>query len=123
MRLLKTLPLPLAILWCYAIWYLVVLYFHFEADSNIWMTSIGIACIIGFALTLSTGPLSIARWQQQRWAVLRLFIIPFCVSSFSALVKDKGFTLVFSPQLHENLIASTLCATLLTARLLAKRQA
>jgi hypothetical protein len=33
--------------------------------------------------------------------VLRLFIMPFCVSSFSALIKGKGFVLVFPRDLDE----------------------
>ena len=32
------------------------------------------------------------------WPTVRLFMMPFCVSSFAALVKGKGFYLVFSPQ-------------------------
>ena len=34
--------------------------------------------------------------------MLRLFLMPFCVSSFSQLIKGKGFVLVFPPDLHEN---------------------
>jgi hypothetical protein len=122
MNTLRNLPLPLTILWCYALWYLVMLGFHFEADVTLWATSLGIAIIIGFALMLSTGPISLERWQQQRWAVLRLFIIPFCVSSFSALVKGKGFVLVFSPSMQENLLAGALCAALLVIRSFSQRQ-
>ena len=36
--------------------------------------------------------------------------MPFCVSSFSALVKGRGFTLVFSPRAQENLLALGMCA-------------
>jgi hypothetical protein len=30
--------------------------------------------------------------------------MPFCVSSFAALVKDAGYILVFPPTPHENLV-------------------
>lgn len=30
--------------------------------------------------------------------------MPFCVSSFAALIKDAGYILVFPPTLRENLI-------------------
>ena len=33
-----------------------------------------------------------------RWQIFRLFLMPFCVSSFAALVKDAGFLLVFPPE-------------------------
>ena len=35
--------------------------------------------------------------------------MPFCVSSFAALVKDRGFLLIFAPDLRENLLALALC--------------
>ena len=47
-----------------------------------------------------------------RWTTLRLFLMPFCVSSFAALVKDKGFVLIFSPRPGEILTAVALCALL-----------
>ena len=36
--------------------------------------------------------------------------MPFCVSSFSALIKGKGFVLVFPPDVHEITIALAACA-------------
>jgi hypothetical protein len=47
--------------------------------------------------------------------------MPFCVSSFAALVKGKGFVLVFSPKLGENLAALGLCAGLALVVNLLKR--
>jgi hypothetical protein len=38
--------------------------------------------------------------------------MPFCVSSFAALVKGKGFVLIFSPRIEEIGIAVGLCALL-----------
>jgi hypothetical protein len=46
------------------------------------------------------------------WQTFRLFLMPFCVSSFAALVKGRGFVLIFSPQPTEILLAAALCALL-----------
>jgi hypothetical protein len=46
------------------------------------------------------------------WQTFRLFVMPFCVSSFSALVKGKGFILIFSPKPMEIAVAAGLCAIL-----------
>jgi hypothetical protein len=48
--------------------------------------------------------------RPDRWTVLRLFLMPFCVSSFSQLIKGKGFVLVFPPDLDENAISFAACA-------------
>ena len=42
---------------------------------------------------------------MDKWAVARLFMMPFAVSSFAALIKDHGFFVVFSPRLAENAVA------------------
>jgi hypothetical protein len=44
------------------------------------------------------------------WQTFRLYLMPFCVSSFAALVKGKGFVLVFSPDSREIAVAVGLCA-------------
>ena len=49
-------------------------------------------------------------FPEKRFLLFRLFLMPFCVSSFAALVKGRGFVLIFSPQLPENLAALALCA-------------
>jgi hypothetical protein len=36
--------------------------------------------------------------------MFRLYLMPFCVSSFAALVKDAGYVLIFPPSLVLNLI-------------------
>ena len=97
------------ILWCYLIWYLVVLFHYFDPDVRIWLTSFGLAAIIGTALYIS----STAKGNKLgRWQIARLYMMPFFVSSFSALVKGRGFTLVFSPKPKEILLAVGLCAVL-----------
>ena len=106
------------VLWCYLIWYLVMAVAHFDASPRLWLTALGISAIMGFALYLS---FSSPGHRPDRWHVLRLFLIPFCVASFSALVKDQGFILVFSPQIAEDAIALAFCGVLIAACALARR--
>jgi len=97
-------------LWCYFVWYCVVLARYFEPNLRLWLTSLGLGIIIGLALYLSTtatGDVKLGFWQT-----FRLFLMPFCVSSFSALVKGKGFVLVFSPNPIEIAVAAGLCFAL-----------
>ena len=95
------------VLWCFLIWYLATVIHHFDPAPAIWLNALGIAAIIGIALYLSVNnPAS----PPDRWTVLRLFMMPFCVSSFSSLIKGKGFVLVFPPDLHEIAISVAACA-------------
>lgn len=105
------------VLWCYLIWYLVMAVAHFDASARLWLTALGISAIIGVALYLS---FSTPGHRPDRWHVLRLFLIPFCVASFSALAKDQGFILVFSPQIAEDAIALAFCGVLIAACALAR---
>jgi hypothetical protein len=95
------------ILWCYFIWYAFFVTRYFDANRNLWLTSVGISAIVGVALVISTWT---ENTQLATWQTFRLFLMPFCVSSFSALVKDRGFILIFSPRMQENYIALGLCA-------------
>jgi len=108
-RYLRQLDPPRLILWCYAIWYAVVLVRYFDPSPTLWLTSLGLSGIIGFALLLSTRA-AIGASRLGGWGIFRLFLMPFCVSSFAALVKGRGFILVFAPALSENLLALALCA-------------
>jgi hypothetical protein len=112
MRYLKNLSSGRLILWCYFIWYVVVLVRYFDASPRLWLTSLGLSAIIGFALYISTAKAGTNQVKLERWQVIRLFLMPFCVSSFSALVKGKGFVLIFSPNPVEILTAVGLCALL-----------
>jgi hypothetical protein len=49
--------------------------------------------------------------------------MPFCVSSFAALIKDRGFILVFEPQLRPNVIGLAGCAAFVATAWLARRWA
>ncbi|HSI12557.1 MAG TPA: hypothetical protein VK961_10955 [Chthoniobacter sp.] len=109
LRYLRQLDTARIILWCYAIWYAVVLVRYFDPSPMLWLTSVGLSGIIGCALLLSTRA-AIGASRLNGWGIFRLFLMPFCVSSFAALVKGRGFILIFSPHLIENLLALGLCA-------------
>jgi hypothetical protein len=100
------------VLWCYFTWYLVVLVRYFDSNLRLWMTSLGLSAIIGIALYLSTTKAGKGAVKLGTWQTIRLFMMPFCVSSFSALVKGKGFVLIFSPNPMEILVAVGICVAL-----------
>lgn len=104
LRYLRQLDAPRIFLWCYAIWYAVVFFHYFDPSPMLWLTSFGLSGIIGCALLLSTRA-ALGSLRINGWGIFRLFLMPFCVSSFSALVKGRGFVLIFPPNLHENLLA------------------
>jgi hypothetical protein len=107
MKYLANLTAGKIVLWCYLIWYAFFTERYFDSSRNLWLTSLGLAGVIGVALVISsTGNNS----RLDRWQVFRLFLMPFCVSSFSALVKGRGFFLIFSPRIQENLLALGCCA-------------
>lgn len=109
LRYLANLNAGRLILWCYFIWYLVVLERYFDPSPRLWLTSVGLSLIIGTALFISTVKTGASPLKLERWQLIRLYLMPFCVSSFSALVKGKGFFLIFSPHLMEIGIATGLC--------------
>ena len=112
------------ILWCYAIWYAVNVVHHFDPSVRLWLTSLGLGAIIGTALWISTRSSSTGTTQLDGWQVFRLYLMPFCVSSFAALVKDAGYVLVFPPSLHENALGLLLIAVFVVGvRLLRARGA
>ena len=98
------------ILWCYAIWYAVNVGGHFDARPRLWLTSFGLSVIIGTALLISTRSATRGTTQLDGWQTFRLYLMPFCVSSFAALVKDAGYFLIFPPSLRENLLGVGLMA-------------
>jgi multidrug transporter EmrE-like cation transporter len=107
---LVTLTTGRTILWCYAIWYAVNVVHHFDARPRLWITSLGLSAIIGLALLISTRSSSTGTTKLDGWQIFRLFLMPFCVSSFAALVKDAGYVLIFPPTLRENLIGGAFVA-------------
>ena len=107
-RYLSNLPNGKVVLWCYLIWWASTVFHHFDPSPNIWLNSVGISAVIGVALILSVGGLRSA--TRDGWQTFRLFAMPFCVSSFSSLIKGKGFVLVFPPSATELVTAVGLCA-------------
>lgn len=93
---LYEIKLDKAILWCYLIWYVVVVCFHFDPSLKIWINSMGISAVIGTGLMLSV---SSSKGKRDHWQAFRLYFMPFCVSSFSALIKDQGFIIFISPNI------------------------
>jgi len=79
---------------------------NFDSSASIWLNSLGISALIGVALILSIGA-SIS--PTDPWQTIRLFLMPFCVSSFSALTKDKGYILIFPPLASKAAIPIGLC--------------
>ena len=118
---LASLTLGRTVLWCYAIWYLVAVALYFEPVPALWLTSLGVSGLIGLAFLFSTTPFPFGRIGLPFWAVLRFFMIPFCVSSFSALAQGKGFVLVLFPRWQETVLAAGLCALFVLAVLAVKR--
>lgn len=106
-------------LWCFFIWYLATVIHHFDPAPSIWLNALGISAIIGVALYLSVR--EPGKPPPDRWTVVRLFMMPFCVSSFSALIKGKGFVLVFPPDLHEAGISLAACVVFVIVVLGVKR--
>ena len=109
MRYFANLSTGRIILWCYFLWYAFFAIRYFDPGRGLWLTSLGVSLIVGIALVISTTPGAGGR-KLDRWQVFRLFLMPFCVSSFSALVKGRGFVLIFSPRMMENYTALGVCA-------------
>jgi hypothetical protein len=120
LRYLAHLSTGRLVLWCYFLWYLVVLVRYFDPNWRIWLTSVGLSVIIGAALLINTTRSGRSRIDLESWPIFRLFVTPFCVSSFSALVKGKRFWLIFSPRTSDLLIGVALVAGFCGAVLLAK---
>jgi hypothetical protein len=94
-------------LWCYLLWYLIVVLWYFDPAPAIWLNSLGISAVVGLALLLSVDH---TRPGTDWWQTFRLFLMPFCVSSFAALIKGRGFTLIFPPSTLELSVLAGSCA-------------
>ena len=107
---LINMKVSILILWCYVTWYLTMVIFYMKTDIDLWMNSLGISLLVGFALVLATGGFSKSRVENELWQIVRLFLCPFLVSSFSNVTLGENFFLVFSPNFNENLLAVTFCS-------------
>ena len=101
--------MPRTLLWCYFCWYGFAVYRHFDPSPRLWASSLGLSAVIGSGLYLSTAYAGPARRTLGFWPVFRFYLMPFCVSSFSALIKGHEFVFIFHPELADNLLALLLC--------------
>ncbi len=104
---LRDIKIGKVVLWCYLIWYVVIVYFYFDPSTKTWINALGISAVIGTGLVLSVSSHKSDRVNY--WQTFRLYLMPFCVSSFSALIKDRGFIVFVSPKIKETLIAISCC--------------
>lgn len=92
------------------VWYLVMLAFHASAlEAATVVQALGLSAIVG---TLLTGN-AMGRSPLRRRQVARFYLIPFCVSSFTAATAPAGFVVIFAPSLLENVLAALAVAALL----------
>jgi hypothetical protein len=104
------------VLWCYLIWYFVTVFYHFDPSPKLWINSIGISIVIGTALMLSVS----SGARKDHWQTFRLYWMPFAVSSFAALIKNKGYYVILSPDFSEVLSALVCCGSFLGVVVLIK---
>lgn len=121
LRYLAALRWQRIVLWCYLCWYFAIIALYLDTSPLLWLSSVGISAIIGAALLLSITRPGGAR--PDRWTVFRLFLMPFCVSSYSAIIKGRGFVLIFPPDARANLIALASCLLFITLCLVCRRLA
>jgi len=112
LQYLYKIKLDKAILWCYLIWYIVVVYFYFDPSLKLWINAIGISAVIGTGLLLSVSSSKVGK--RDHWQSFRLYLMPFCVSSFSALIKGQGFIVFISPKIKETLVSVLCCVMFLS---------
>jgi hypothetical protein len=101
---------PKLVLWCYLAWYLAIVPFHFDPSPLIWFTALGISALIGIALIFAT---KAPGQKLDGWTRFRLFLFPFCVSSYSSLIKGKGFILLFPTEQKPLLAGIGACVAVL----------
>jgi len=107
------------VLWCYLIWYAVIAYACFDPSPALWINSLGISLVVGLALLLSVN--RTAHQSADHWQTMRLFLMPFCVSSFSSLIKGRGFILIVPPTIPDAMIPIGACAMFVLSIIVLKR--
>lgn len=109
LRYFAALSVGKTVLWCYLIWYLATALRYFDPSPAIWLNAFGLSAVIGTALVLSVNRQGFR--QLDPWPTFRLFLMPFCVSSFSQLIKGQGFVVILPPHAPETLGNLALCAS------------
>jgi hypothetical protein len=106
-------------LWCYLIWYLITVFNYFDTNLKLWVNSLGISIVIGLALMLSVA--DDKNGFKLNWQTARLFIMPFCVSSFSALIKDQSYFIIIPTNKFVLLQSIVACAVFIAVVFIIKR--
>ena len=112
------LPPGRTVLWCYLAWYLVIASRYFDPAPAIWLNAAGISAVIGSALWLGVRRPGAGIGF---WPTFRLYLTPFCVSSFSSLIKGRGFILIVPPTIPDAMIPIGACAMFVLSIIVLKR--
>ncbi len=76
---------------------------HATASLAVWLNAAGIAAAIGVILAANAIPPG-QQWRDLGfWPLARFFLIPFCVSSYSAVMNRIGLVLIFPIAVEDNL--------------------
>lgn len=118
--LLQT-PRAMLLLWCYLLWYVAIVAMHFDPSPRLWINALGMSLVVGTALYLGVRGSSHAR--PGRWQIFRLYLTPFCVSSYVASTTAHDFVLIFPPDPRTSLIASLPAAVFLAIAIALRRRA
>lgn len=94
------------LLWSAFLWYVAIMARHATSSPAVWLNSAGIAAVISVILAANAIPVG-RNWQDLGfWPLARFFLIPFCVSSFSAVMNKAELVLIFPRNLADNLVAA-----------------
>ncbi len=109
------------LLWSAFLWYVAIMARHATASPVLWLNSAGIAAVIGVILAANAIPPG-RKWRELGfWPLARFFLIPFCVSSFSAVMNRVGLVLIFPHNVADNLVAAGTVALFLLVFAAARR--
>ncbi|MGJ3242928.1 MAG: hypothetical protein ACFE0O_08245 [Opitutales bacterium] len=93
-------------------WYGVMLGFHgSRLDVVAWFQAVGLSLLVG---TLLVGN-ALGQGRPTPLQVLRFYLIPFGVSSFTAATAPAGFIVIVSPRPRDNLMAAAVAGLVLLA--------
>ena len=115
----KNLKAGKTVLWCYLIWYVITVFNYFDTNLGLWINSLGISIVIGLALMLSVA--GEQNWFKINWQTARLFMMPFCVSSFSALIKDENYFIIIPGNKFVLIQSIVACTIFIAAVFIIKR--
>ncbi|MEM9337924.1 MAG: hypothetical protein AAGA66_04295 [Bacteroidota bacterium] len=92
----------------YSSWYLFVVITNFDYQLQLWINAVVIAVFVGIALNASVEYSNFSRMN------VRLFIIPFAVSSYTGIVRGNDFFLIFPPDPVESVFGLICCVLVVT---------